>query len=51
MTLKEEASSNLEGPLRGPLLFSIFFNDLPDVLQFDTSFIYAEDSKVFLVDF
>ena len=50
MTLKEVASSNHEGPLRGPLLFSIFVINLPDVLQIDRSFIYAEDSKVYSVD-
>ena len=37
------------GSLLGPILFCIFINDLPGVLMFSESFIFADDLKILAV--
>ena len=37
------------GSLLGPILFCIFINDLPGVLLFSESFIFADDLKILAV--
>ena len=37
---------SLDGSLLGPLLFSIFVNDLPVVVKFGNPFLFADDFKL-----
>ena len=39
-----------QGTILGPLLFTIFVNDLPDVVQHSTINLYADDTTIYMTD-
>ena len=43
---KEVISGIPQGSVLGPLLFVIYINDLPDILESD-AFLFADDTKIY----
>ena len=39
-----------QGSILGPLLFNVFVNDLPDIVEHSTINLYADDTTIYVAD-